>query len=161
MVNAHGKFPGGATNSANNRTDGSKVRDATTEEKTRDLNANQHKRKKAVDAASSDEQSQSSTGLVPEAPPKARSVSICGERSGGDASSGDRGGGNRKKDKECESSRRGDDRDDSRKRESREPERRKETAANGEDPDDEEADRSKMIQGRIEDNSDYKNEEIK
>jgi len=64
MVNAQGKYPAAATSSTNYSADGSDGRDATAEEKTRYLNANQHKRKKAVDAPSSDEQSRSTTGPV-------------------------------------------------------------------------------------------------
>jgi len=50
MVNAHGKYPDNAVNKTTYRTDGSNVRDATAEEKLRYLDANKHKRKKAVEA---------------------------------------------------------------------------------------------------------------
>jgi len=63
MVNAHGKHPGGATNSGDYQADGSNLRDATAEEKVRYLNANKHKRKTAVETVSSDDRS--GTGLVP------------------------------------------------------------------------------------------------
>jgi len=74
-VNVHGKFPENAINNTAYNTNGSDVRDATAEEKIRYLDANKHKQKKAVDAASSGEASQSSTMVATKAPPKARSAS--------------------------------------------------------------------------------------
>jgi len=86
MVNVYGKYTENAVNNAAYRTDGSDVRDATTEEKLRYLDANKHKRKKAVGTVSSGELSKSDTAVDAEVPPKSRPVSTCGKQSEQDTS---------------------------------------------------------------------------
>jgi len=155
MVNApRRKYSGNAVNKTTYRTDGSDVRDATAEEKLRYLDANKHKRKKAVEAVSSGEQSGSSTAVVSGDLSKTRSVSIRDERGGGDASSGDRSGNNQKKDKDRVSSGKGGERESLRQKEGRESERSRRTAVTAveEEPNKEEADRQILAetQSRIE-----------
>jgi len=152
MVNAHGKYPGGATNSANYQADGSDVRDATAEEKVRYLNANKHKLKTAVETVSSDDRSRSSARVVPEPMTKERHIAVRGERGGGDMSSSERDSRDSKKNKHRDDSRGGSERDSSRGHESRGSGHCRDAATVGPEPDEDEADRREMaeIQGRIE-----------
>jgi len=91
MVNVHGKYTENAVNNAAYLTDGSDVRDATAKEKLRYLDANKHKRKKAVGTVSSGELSKSVTAVDTDASSKSPPVSAREERSEQDTSAGDKG----------------------------------------------------------------------
>jgi len=172
MVNVHEKYPDGAVNKAAYSTDGSNVRDATEEEKVRYRDANKHSRKKVDEKSSSSEPSASTSGLVGVATAPARPASARAKRSTDNASSGDRGGGNRGKDKERDKSRdssrnkgeseKSDDCAGARAQETCDPTRNKTATALVGAPDEEEADRREMaeIQGRIQARRVAKNLEV-
>jgi len=90
-VNVHGKYTDNAINNTAYRTNGSDVRDTTTEEKLLYLEANKHKLKKATSAVSSAEISKSDTAADAAVPIKPQPISFRGEQSVQDLSSGDRG----------------------------------------------------------------------
>jgi len=160
MVNVHEKYPDGAVNKAAYLTDGSNVRDATEEEKVRYRDTNKHRRKKVDEKSSSSEPSVSNTVLVAGEPTPARPASARAEQSTGNASSGDKSGGNCVKDVECDRSRnrgeleksqKSNDRGGARAQEGRESALNRAATTSGGELDEEEADRRKMaeIQGRI------------
>jgi len=151
MVNVHGKYTENAVNNTAYRTDGSDIRDATAEEKLQYLDANKHKRKKAIGTVSSGELSKVDTAENTDASSKSRPTSARGEQSGRDVSGGDREKGKTSTEKSRGTSRKnGDeesvakssDRKSSRKRGSREHSTK--TARNSEGGDDEDEDQRMM-----------------
>jgi len=160
MVNVHEKYPDGAVNKAAYSTDGSNVRDATEEKKTRYRDANKHRRKKVDEKSSSSEPSHSGSVAQSVALSKARPASTRPDRGGGDASSAERSGASKRtKERECPgggdkpgSMHASSDRDSSRPEGRHEP-RTPVGATRGEgEADEEELDRRNLaeIQGRIE-----------